>query len=102
MGYSQVLFTPEEALRNPAQRLLLKDFLTATFAGWKEAIKDTKSAAISVRKAVKKQFNLDGQQQPDHWVDSDAFYQQSIARCNDYVKLTSCSGDKLGTYYYYA
>ena len=33
LGYSQVLFTPEEALRDPMQRLLMKDFLTATFAG---------------------------------------------------------------------
>ena len=39
---------------------------------------------------------MDGQQQPDHWVDSDDFYQRSIARCNDYVKLTSFSGEKLG------
>ena len=49
LGYAQVLFASDEALRDPARRELLRDFLAASFEGWQEAGRDPHAAAEAVR-----------------------------------------------------
>ena len=101
LGYAQVLFTPSECLIDSIQRETMKKFLGATFDGWRECFQDPIEAARIVRNAVRTQFPNDiksigvSKQQPDHWIDTEAFAAESIDLCSNYVKTTACGG-KLG------
>jgi len=87
LGYSQVIFAPTESLADSEQKMLLQDFLSVTFDGWQECIKNPRSAA----KAVIDMQNELGVKS-DHWIDTLDFTELTVKRCCDYVKATSRGG----------
>lgn len=96
LGYSQVLFTPEEDLsleESADKREILQHFLDATFTGWSSAVRNHEHAAKSVEEA-KAQLGLDDETN-DHWDPSFEYMIQSVGLCGDYVKETF-QGNKYG------
>lgn len=96
LGYSQVLFAPEEDLSREEsgdKREILRQFLDVTFMGWGSAIRDHEHAARSVVEA-KAMLGLDDEAN-DHWDPSFEYTIQSVGLCGDYVKETF-QGDKYG------
>jgi len=92
LGYSQVLFAPEEDLEGD-KREVVQAFLDATFRGWDMAIRDHETAAKSVEEA-KAMLGLDDESN-DHWDPSFSYTVQNVGLCSDYVKETF-QGDKHG------
>ena len=92
LGYSQVLFAPDEDLSGD-KREMLQHFLDATFTGWRSAIRNHEDAARSVEEA-KAMLGLDDETN-DHWDPSFEYTIQSVGLCSDYVKETF-QGDKYG------
>ncbi len=92
LGYSQVLFAPEEDL-NGDKREILQQFLDATFTGWSSAVRNHEDAAKNVEEA-KAILGLDDETN-DHWDPSFEYTIQSVALCGDYVKETF-QGNKYG------
>mmetsp|Transcript_32243 Transcript_32243/g.42518 ORF Transcript_32243/g.42518 Transcript_32243/m.42518 type:complete len:1238 (+) Transcript_32243:106-3819(+) len=88
LGYAQVIFAPNGVFENNNKSALLKDFLTATFDGWKRVARDPYSAAKAVLD-MQSQYNVTS----DHWVDSLEFTELAVRHCCDYVKATSCGGN---------
>jgi len=84
LGYSQVLFAPAPALQEAKHRAALRDFLHATFEGWNQAIRSPEAAADLL---------LEMQGDCEHWVSDEAFVQQSVRLCCDYVKRTKRCGE---------
>jgi S-adenosylmethionine:tRNA ribosyltransferase-isomerase len=96
LGYSQVLFAPEEDLscqESGDKREILQQFLDATFTGWGSAVRNHEHAARSVEEA-KAMLGLDDETN-DHWDPSFEYTIQSVGLCGDYVKETF-QGDKYG------
>jgi ABC-type nitrate/sulfonate/bicarbonate transport system substrate-binding protein len=93
LGYSQVLFAPEEDLQEGDNREVIEAFLDATFSGWSMAMDDPKSAAQSVVEA-KIMVGLDDENN-DHWDPSMSYMVESVGLCSDYVKETR-QGEKYG------
>ena len=95
LGYSQVLFAPDEALRCPDQREDVRKTCAVLFAGWAEAIRDPEAAARDVAALVPrgKLGELDG---AAHWSNSPEFLLRSVEKCCEYVKQTR-RGSMLGT-----
>lgn len=96
LGYSQVLFAPEEDLscqESGDKREILQQFLDATFTGWGSAVRNHEHAARSVEEA-KAMLGLDDETN-DHWDPSFDYTIQSVGLCGDYVKETF-QGDKYG------
>jgi methylenetetrahydrofolate dehydrogenase (NADP+)/methenyltetrahydrofolate cyclohydrolase len=93
LGYSQVMFAPEEDLQEGDKREVVQAFLDATFSGWSMAIRDYESAAKSVEEA-KLMLALDDESN-DHWDPSFSYTMQSVGLCSDYVKETF-QGNKYG------
>lgn len=97
LGYSQVLFAPEEHLIDPPKREVLSSFCDATFQGWRMAIRDHEHAAKCVQEA-RASLGLD-EEENDHWVDSGDSFEymvQSVGLCCDHVKETF-EADRYGT-----
>ena len=92
LGYSQMLFAPEEDLVED-RREILQAFLDATFTGWEMAIRDIEDASIRVEEA-KRILDLDNESN-DHWDSSKDYSIQSVGLCADYVKDTFL-GDRYG------
>jgi len=92
LGYSQLLFAPEEDLVGD-KRDVVQAFLKATFDGWEMAIRDSEAAAKSVEEA-KAMLGLDDEKN-DHWDPSFSYTVQNVELCSDYVKETF-QGDKYG------
>lgn len=99
LGYSQMLFAPDEQLSEYDQREIIRDFLKASFDGWEIAIRDTKAAAESVNE-VRKMLGLD-KELSDHWglssgtVEMD-YQMSSVEMCCDFAKETF-QGDRYGS-----
>ena len=93
LGYSQMLFSPEEDLINEDKRKIIQSFLHATFEGWGMAIRDVAEASLRVDEA-KRILNLDDESN-DHWNPSSEYKIQSVGLCCDYVKETF-EGDRYG------
>lgn len=93
LGYSQMLFAPEEDLEVGDKRAVLQSFLDATFEGWKMAICDAESAARSVEEA-KVMLGLDDENN-DHWESSFSYNTESVGLCSNFVKETF-QGDRYG------
>mmetsp|Transcript_145361 Transcript_145361/g.264150 ORF Transcript_145361/g.264150 Transcript_145361/m.264150 type:complete len:1207 (-) Transcript_145361:38-3658(-) len=87
LGYSQVLFAPSLAIADAGHHETLQAFVQATFEGWRQAIRDPRTAAESVL-----ELQQDG---IDHWVQSLGFTERSVQLCGNYVKSTMRCG-KLG------
>jgi len=87
LGYSQVVFVPTSLLHDDSRQASLKKFLEVTFAGWKQAIADPKSAAKAVMALQPTEV--------DHWVEDLKFTEKTVERCNDYVKMSRL-GPSLG------
>ena len=92
LGYSQVLFTTEEALGDD-RRQVVSAFLEATFNGWEIAIRDPLEAYKMVEE-TKHLLGLDDEQN-DHWHPSAAYHVEMLHLCNDFVKETF-EGDRYG------
>eukprot|EP00566_Odontella_aurita_P004559 CAMPEP_0113570942 /NCGR_PEP_ID=MMETSP0015_2-20120614/25276_1 /TAXON_ID=2838 /ORGANISM="Odontella" /LENGTH=778 /DNA_ID=CAMNT_0000473833 /DNA_START=385 /DNA_END=2721 /DNA_ORIENTATION=- /assembly_acc=CAM_ASM_000160 len=92
LGYSQVLFAPEEDLVGD-RRDVVRAFLDATFRGWETAIRDNEGAARSVDECRAK-LGLDDENN-DHWEGSFSYTVQNVGLCCDAVKETF-QGDRLG------
>ena len=95
LGYSQVLFAPEEDLAGD-QREILRAFLGATFEGWTMAANDPEHGARCVEEAqAMLKLSDEGN---DHWDRRDLFEYnlQSTKACCDLVRLvdTSSSSSK--------
>mmetsp|Transcript_48986 Transcript_48986/g.55505 ORF Transcript_48986/g.55505 Transcript_48986/m.55505 type:complete len:725 (+) Transcript_48986:282-2456(+) len=104
LGYSQLLFTPEEDLivgtneTTTEKREVLHAFLEATFQGWDMAIRNNDDAAERVGEA-QRMLQLDDEQN-DHsfapgGTKSKEYTIQNVGLCCDYVKETF-QGDKYG------
>jgi S-adenosylmethionine:tRNA ribosyltransferase-isomerase len=93
LGYSQMLFTPEEDLIGEDKREILQAFLDATFSGWEMAIRDIEDASMRVEEA-KRILHLDDESN-DHWGSSKDYSIQNVGLCGDYVKDTF-QGDRYG------
>jgi methylenetetrahydrofolate dehydrogenase (NADP+)/methenyltetrahydrofolate cyclohydrolase len=93
LGYSQVLFCPEEDAESSDRREVVQAFLDATFRGWEMAIRDNESAAKSVDEA-RAMLGLD-EESNDHWHPSHSYTVQSVGMCCDFVKETF-QGDRYG------
>mmetsp|Transcript_3249 Transcript_3249/g.4678 ORF Transcript_3249/g.4678 Transcript_3249/m.4678 type:complete len:755 (-) Transcript_3249:1665-3929(-) len=94
LGYSQVLFAPEEHIASgDDRREVVKTFLDVTFKGWEMAIRDNEAAASSVEEC-KAQLGLDDEKN-DHWDQSFSYTIQNVGLCCDSVKETF-QGDKFG------
>jgi hypothetical protein len=93
LGYSQLLFSPEEDLKENDKREVIQAFLDVTFSGWGMAIRDNESAAKSVEEA-KAMIGLDDENN-DHWDPSFSYMIQSVGLCSGYVKETF-QGDRYG------
>jgi methylenetetrahydrofolate dehydrogenase (NADP+)/methenyltetrahydrofolate cyclohydrolase len=93
LGYSQVLFCPEEDAESSDRREVVQAFLDATFRGWEMAIRDNESAARSVDEA-RAMLGLD-EEGNDHWHPSFSYSVQSVGLCCDFVKETF-QGDRYG------
>ena len=80
LGYAQCLFAPRESLSNPELAAHARKFMAVTEAGWTAALRDPRAAAEIVLS-----------QQPSgkeigHWEDTLEFTEETLRRCNDYVK----------------
>ena len=94
LGYSQMLFAPEEDLVvDNDKREILQAFLDATFSGWDSAVRDREYAARSVEEA-KAMLGLDDEKN-DHMDPSSDYTIQNVGLCGDYVKETF-QGDRYG------
>jgi methylenetetrahydrofolate dehydrogenase (NADP+)/methenyltetrahydrofolate cyclohydrolase len=96
LGYSQMLFTPEEDLivgECADKRDILHAFLNATFTGWDMAIRNVDDAALRVEEA-KRILGLDDESN-DHMNASNDYTIQNVGLCSDYVKETF-QGDRYG------
>jgi len=96
LGYSQVLFAPEEDLaceESRDKREIIQQFLDITFTGWGSAVRNAEHAARCVEEA-KAMLGLDDETN-DHWDPSFEYTIQSVGLCGDYVKETF-QGDKYG------
>mmetsp|Transcript_33015 Transcript_33015/g.76064 ORF Transcript_33015/g.76064 Transcript_33015/m.76064 type:complete len:359 (-) Transcript_33015:2759-3835(-) len=93
LGYSQVLFAPEEDLECNFKREIIQSFLDATFKGWEVAIGDKESAAKSVEE-VRAILGLNDENN-DHWDSSFSYKVESVGLCNNFVKETF-QGDRYG------
>jgi S-adenosylmethionine:tRNA ribosyltransferase-isomerase len=93
LGYSQILFCPEEDVESLDRREVVQAFLDATFRGWEMAIRDNESAAKSVDEA-RAMLGLD-EESNDHWHPSFSYTVQSVGMCCDFVKETF-QGDRYG------
>eukprot|EP00977_Amphora_coffeiformis_P004199 scaffold875_cov185-Amphora_coffeaeformis.AAC.14 len=93
LGYSQMLFTTEEDLREVDRREIVQAFLDATFQGWHMAIRNHEAAAKSVQEAMR-MCGLDDENN-DHWDSSQVYTIESVGLCCDFVK-ESFQGDRLG------
>jgi len=99
LGYSQVLFAPNEDLPLSEQsqtndkREILQSFLDATFSGWGSAVRDVEHAARSVDEA-RAMIGLDDENN-DHWDPSFEYTIQNVRLCGDYAKETF-QGDRYG------
>jgi len=96
LGYSQVLFTPNEDLtseKNNDKREILQAFLDATFSGWGSVVRDIEQAARSVDEA-RAMLGLDDENN-DHWDSSFEYTVQNVGLCGDYAKETF-QGDRYG------
>jgi len=95
LGYSQVLFAPEEDLESDGdKREVVRAFLDATFRGWETAIRDLEAAASSVEEC-KSMISLDDENN-DHWDKSFSYTVQNVGLCCDAVKQTF-QGDRYGS-----
>mmetsp|Transcript_17770 Transcript_17770/g.27446 ORF Transcript_17770/g.27446 Transcript_17770/m.27446 type:complete len:745 (+) Transcript_17770:590-2824(+) len=94
LGYSQVLFAPEEHIASgDDRREVIQTFLDVTFKGWDMAIRDNEAAASSVEEC-KAQLGLDDEKN-DHWDKTFSYTIQNVGLCCDAVKETF-QGDKFG------
>lgn len=84
LGYSQVLFAPSLAIADAGHHETLHAFVQATFEGWRQAIRDPRTAAESVLELQQKGI--------DHWVQSLSFTERSVKLCGGYVKSTMRCG----------
>lgn len=87
LGYSQVLFAPEEDLHGD-QCEVLRAFLKATFEGWARAIQDPEHGARCVEEA-QKMLKLSDEGN-DHW-DRNRFFEYNVdstRACCDLVQAT--------------
>jgi hypothetical protein len=94
LGYSQVLFAPEEDLVvGGDQREILKAFLQATFEGWAMAIRDSEHGARCVEEA-QAMLGLSDEGN-DHWDRKQLFEYnvQNTSACCDLVKATKAEGE---------
>jgi ABC-type nitrate/sulfonate/bicarbonate transport system substrate-binding protein len=94
LGYSQVLFAPEEDLASDENRAILKAFLKATFEGWDMASNDSEHGARCVEEAqAMLQLSDEGN---DHW-DRRQFSDynaESTRACSELVNATKKNGSK--------
>mmetsp|Transcript_24267 Transcript_24267/g.26055 ORF Transcript_24267/g.26055 Transcript_24267/m.26055 type:complete len:1191 (+) Transcript_24267:258-3830(+) len=107
LGYSQLLFTPEEDLvttvgvgndgaTTTAKREILHAFLDATFQGWDMAIRNVEDAAERVGEAQRLLQSND--KNNDHLFangNRKEYMIQNVGLCSDYVKETF-QGDRYG------
>jgi methylenetetrahydrofolate dehydrogenase (NADP+)/methenyltetrahydrofolate cyclohydrolase len=93
LGYSQMLFVANEALENQDRREAAKAFLSATFDGWQQAIRNPDEAIEAVSEA-QKMLKLDDESN-DHWYESLSFKKEMLELTNNHVKETFV-GDLLG------
>lgn len=93
LGYSQMLFLPDECLSHPDRREASRAFLDATFRGWDMAIRNPEEAIRAVSEA-QKMLGLDDEGN-DHWHPSGDFHREMLDSCCDHVKETF-GGDRLG------
>lgn len=93
LGYSQVLFAPEEDLVEGDRRDILKAFLKATFDGWEMAINDPEHGARCVEEA-RAMLKLSDEGN-DHWDRKNLFEYdvENTRACSDLVKATKGNGD---------
>eukprot|EP00536_Pseudo-nitzschia_multiseries_P004353 jgi/Psemu1/9829/gm1.9829_g len=94
LGYSQMLFAPEEDLEGD-KREVLRAFLEATFEGWSMAIEDPERGAKAVEDAQKvTKLSDEGN---DHWDKREylLYNTESTAACGELVAATR-SGNRLG------
>ena len=102
LGYSQMLFAPEEDLlvdddstRSDDKREILQAFLEATFEGWTMAINDNEHGAYSVEKAKNTMLNHLNDENNDHWDNRrspDDFHRYNVhstGACCDLVQATA-------------
>jgi len=111
LGYSQMLFTPEEDLvvagdgdgdsdgdsdgaTTTEKRELLHAFLDATFKGWDMAIRNVEDAAERVGEA-QRLLQLDDENNDHSFANSNDYTIQNVGLCSDYVKETF-QGDRYG------
>ncbi len=100
LGYSQVLFAPQEQLtnnnNNEKHSDVIQRFLQATFDGWKVAIQDPTLAAHSVLD-LQRTLGGDEENKNDHWDTKNQleYTIQSIEQCCHHVHETF-QGDKYG------
>ena len=93
LGYSQLLFAPEEDLVSDEKREVVQAFLDVTFKGWEMAIRDNEAAADAVDEA-KSMLSLDDESN-DHWDKSRTYAVRNVGLCCDFVKETY-QGDRYG------
>lgn len=84
LGYGQVIFAPSQALEDSAHRQLLRDFITCTFLGWRQACRDPAAAAEAVMELQDEKI--------DHWVHSKDFTERSVKSCCEYVQPSGQPG----------
>mmetsp|Transcript_37052 Transcript_37052/g.42646 ORF Transcript_37052/g.42646 Transcript_37052/m.42646 type:complete len:718 (+) Transcript_37052:215-2368(+) len=100
LGYSQLLFTPEEDLivgtneTTTEKREVLHAFLEATFQGWDMAIRNNDDAAERVGEA-QRMLQLDDENNDHSFPNSTDYTIQNVGLCCDYVKETF-QGDRYG------
>eukprot|EP00469_Lotharella_globosa_P005126 CAMPEP_0167808216 /NCGR_PEP_ID=MMETSP0111_2-20121227/23050_1 /TAXON_ID=91324 /ORGANISM="Lotharella globosa, Strain CCCM811" /LENGTH=1057 /DNA_ID=CAMNT_0007706335 /DNA_START=50 /DNA_END=3221 /DNA_ORIENTATION=+ len=82
LGYAQVLFAPEKSLECQESRETIRAFLSATFAGWEECLRDPETAARVVYEVQ------DSAKEHTHWVDSLDFTRRSLDKINTLVRKT--------------
>uniref|UniRef100_A0A7S4AF51 Thiamine pyrimidine synthase n=1 Tax=Pseudo-nitzschia australis TaxID=44445 RepID=A0A7S4AF51_9STRA len=98
LGYSQMLFAPEEDLAaDGGKHEILEAFLEATFEGWSVAINDPEHGAKSVEEAQKLTKLSD--EDNDHWDRRDylRYNTESTLACGKLVEATKKDGsDRYG------
>ena len=67
LGYSQVLFAPNEALECDDRRDIVVSFLAATFQGWREAIRNPEGSTRIIEEA-KLILKLDDENNSNAWL----------------------------------
>jgi len=96
LGYSQMIFCPEEDLEGD-RREILRAFLEATFEGWSMAIADPEHGARAVEDAQKATRLSD--EGNDHWDKREylLYNTESTAACGELVVATRRSGSDSGS-----